>query len=686
MDYYHGRAWEYKRSGLSGFQSRKGIRSSLHEESNEDNHSQYEEINTDDSDTLGYSNEDLDNLVDSIPLDDSCFQSNVNAPDSAPVISFMDKWESWLKQSTNRKDDSVAFNWFLADNTDSEQSIMGYSLKYCESCETYFTKNHDYQQHLKFCIIYPVCKVCKMTFRNRSKLHKHIVNYQHMVKEIWERVTQAQYVRLCREGRVFTNNYLSVKQRPNKRALRQKWQGQGKGNVMRQHNSISSKPPVNVMSESSFSGTVESYSDVLEKEAKKSSQEKLVTDVLNRVDTKSLQTDGCNKNEANKTEIRKENMPTKRLHTLFFCQMCNTYFIYLQTFKNHKGNCKGKNTCMVCFQSFQNFKLLLNHIREEKHAVQQETAHIIASHKTFRRLLRTKRIAPCDVSKYQTVANEKLNQLSGTPVSEMNIEETSVEENTPKEMIVSEKCDETILWEKDSLSKEKSEIVSKGCITEGTSEHLPGDKQIIKAMSVEKEVCADSENCQDMLDGVRISKEEFAMGQDDTMDDHIKQSPVSPSDSGCQMDDICHDIDGPFIGLDIKEEVLEESVNTSFQDVEREKIGEAFDINIKEERDKCSTLPNQTLKRKQSYKPLPKSVKIARLEHKTDSLTKYLEVQRHPERQVRCIKLRLRTENCPGCMESVDARSAVLNTVTLEVSMWCKTCAWNILFTDFFHP
>lgn len=710
------------------------MRRSFSEEGNEDLYSQSEGNRTDGGDKLCYSNEDLDSCVDSISVDDSWFQTDKNAPDSAPVISFVDRWEMWLSQSANSKENCVTFEWFLNDNTGNYHNTMVYSLKHCDSCETYFTKQYNFQQHLKLCRVYPMCKFCKRSFSNRGELQRHIAVSQHKVvtKEDWRRVSQAEYIRLCREGRVYTSEYLSVKQHLNRRENKLNWQGKGKA-ILKSQNNLSSKHPVDAVSKF-CSGTVESrkkasnsssvdwerapteglfcntsktyntqahvlpFPDALEEEFKKSSQEKFVTDDLSRVDTNNIQADECNNNGPNKTE--KANMTTKSLHTLFYCQMCNTYFIYLKTFKRHRGKCSGKNICKVCFQNFKNFRLLLNHIRKEKHAVQQDTTHISASHKTFQKLLKAKSIAACDVLEYQEKAKENLTKqmsgkkevegtLSTTPVTEACVGQTSVAGKMPKEMIASGKYDGTIIHEKENSSKEKSEMVGKECTSKDSSVSLPGEEQIIKNIKViGKETCTALEDNQKLVDGASNSKGEFPVTRYETVNDHVKQTPVSPSDSGCQMDDICHDIDSPFIGLDIKEELLEESVNTSyFQAVDgREMVEAVNDITIKGERETCSTLTGEKLKRKESYKPLPKSVKIARLEHKTSSLSKYLEVQKHPERQVHCIKLRRRTEYCPGCMESVDVRSAILNTETFEVSMWCKTCAWSILFTDFFHP
>ncbi|XP_063587342.1 uncharacterized protein LOC134764668 isoform X2 [Penaeus indicus] len=734
MGDYYGWTRECERPELSRFESGQGMRTSFSEEGNEDLHSQCEKNSTDDSDKLCFSDEDLDSCVDSISVDDSWFQTNKNAPDSAPVISFVDTWEVWLNQSANSKEDCVPFEWFLNDNTGNYNNTMVYSLKHCDSCETYFTKKYDFLQHLKLCRVYPVCKFCKRSFSNRAELQRHITVSQHQVvtREDWRRVSQAEYIRLCREGRVYTSEYISVKQHLSKRENKQNWQGKGKA-ILKSQNNSSLKHPVGAASKFSCSGTDESgkkgsnsssvdwerapteglfcntsktydsqahilpFPDALEEEFKKSSQEKFVTEDLNRVDTKNLQTDECNNNGPNKTE--KENMATQNHHTLFFCQMCNTYFIYLKTFKKHRGKCSGKNICKVCFQNFKNFKLLLNHIRKEKHAVQLGTTHISANQKTFQRLLNANRIAPGDVLEYQEKSKENLTKqisetkevegtLSTTPVTEACEEQTSVAGNMPKEMIASGKCEGTIIHEKDNSSKEKSKIIGKECASKDSSVNLPGEEQIIKTIAVEKETCNALEDNQKLVDKVGISKGEFPVTPSESVIDHIKQMPVSPSDSGCQMDDICHDIDSPFIGLDIKEELLEESVNTTtFRAVdERDMLETVNDNTLNRVRETCSTLTGEKLKQKESYKPLPKSVKIARLEHKTSSLSEYLEVQKHPERQVRCIKLRRRTEYCPGCMESVDATSAILNTETFEVSMWCKTCAWSILFTDFFHP
>lgn len=683
MDGYQGRIWECERSELSRFGSGEGMRRSFSEEGNRDLHSHWEGGSIGDGDKLCYSDEDLDN---SISVDDSWFQTNKNAPDSTPVISFAESWEAWLKQSANSKEDCVPFEWLLNDNTSNDHSTMFYSLKYCDSCEIYFTNNYDFQQHLKLCRIYPMCKVCKRSFSNRADLHRHISVSQHKVvaKEDWRRVSKAEYISLCREGRVFTSEYLSVKQHLNNSENRQNSQGKGKAVLKSQNNSSSYQCSTSTAYNSQ--AHILPFPDVLEEEFEKSSQH-----------TKNFPPDECNNNGPNQTG--KENLTTKGLHTLFFCQMCNTYFIYLKTFKKHRGKCTGKNICKVCFQNFKNFKLLLNHIRKEKHAVQQDTAHINASHKTFQRLLKAKRIAPCDVLEYQANAKENVtNQKSGnkevegtlstTPVAEACVEQTSLVENMPKEKIANGKCDGTIIHEKDNSSTEKSKIVGKECASKDSSVNLLGEEQLSKTMVIERETSSELEDNLKLENEVSISKGELPVTQYETVNDHIKQSPVSPSDSGCQMDDICHDIDSPFIGLDIKEEVLEESMNTSsLQAVDEREMGKKVnDSTIKEERETCITLTGEKLKRKESYKPLPKSVKIARLEHKTTSLSKYLEVQKHPERPVRCIKLRRRTEYCPGCMESVDARSAILNTETFEVSMWCKTCAWSIFFTDFFHP
>lgn len=76
---------------------------------------------------------------------------------------------------------------------------------------------------------------------------------------------------------------------------------------------------------------------------------------------------------------------------------------------------------------------------------------------------------------------------------------------------------------------------------------------------------------------------------------------------------------------------------------------------------------------------MPKSRKLA-LQHK-----ELINAQKSLSNR-RSVRLEKLTDYCPGCSELIDVTTAILNTLTYELTFWCNKCAWDIRFLGIVGP